>query len=313
MHNSIMKYSMRLTNCISLSIAFWIISTSAIAQKNDPPQIDCSKIVTYKHVENVELKLWMFNPPNHQSSDKSPAIVFFFGGGWNTGNPEQFVPHCQYLASRGMVAAVADYRVFSRHKVMVPACVSDAKSAVRWMREHAQELGIDPNRIAAGGGSAGGHLAASTAFLPKFDEPGENQKISSKPNALVLFNPALILASPERNDTILYEVNSKNSQRFGPDPEDVSPFHHVNKNAPPTIIFHGTKDTTVPFESVRLFSEKMKESGNKCTVIAYKGQNHGFFNFGRDNNGPFIDTVNKIDSFLVSAGYLKAPPESLTQ
>lgn len=304
---------MRLTCLFQLLLAFSIFSNSAVAQFSYPPRTECSKIVTYKHIDDADLKLWIFNPPEHQLSDKSPAIVFFFGGGWMGGTPEQFAPHCQYLASRGMVAAVADYRVSSRHNVLVPACVSDAKSAVRWMREHAQDLGIDPNRIAAGGGSAGGHLAASTAFLPKFDEPGENSEISSKPNALVLFNPALILASTEENDTLLNEALRKNRDRFGPDPENVSPYHHIKRNAPPAIIFHGTGDNTVPFASVRLFSEKMKKFGNACTVIAYKGQNHGFFNFGRDNNGPFVDTVNKMDRFLVSVGYLKAPPESLTQ
>src|SRR6056297_2009663 len=105
---------MRLSCFSLLFLAVWMFSNSTMAQKHYPPQIDCSKVVTYKQVDDVELGLWIFNPPGHKPADKSPAIVFFFGGGWMNGNPEQFVPHCKHLASRGMVAAVADYRVFSR-------------------------------------------------------------------------------------------------------------------------------------------------------------------------------------------------------
>ena len=300
---------MRLTISL-LCMAMLLISNNAMGQKIYPPKIDSSQMVTYKQVGDVELNLWIFYPDNHQPADKSPAIVFFFGGGWANGTPEQFVPHCKYLADRGMIAAVADYRVFSRHQVMIPSCVADAKSAVRWMREHAAELGIDPNRIAAGGGSAGGHLAASTALLPKFDEPEEHSGISSKPNALVLFNPALMLVSLEPGDSILHDLQKNIRNRIGPDPEGVSPYHQVKENAPPTIIFHGTKDTTVPFLTIRMFSQKMKKSGNSCIVMAYKDQTHGFFNYRRSANGPYIDTVNKMDRFLVSLGYLKAPPES---
>ncbi len=105
--------------------------------------------------------------------------------------PEQFEQQCRYLASRGMVAITVDYRVASRHKTKAVDAVRDAKSAVRWFRSHAAELMIDPDRIVAAGGSAGGHLAACTGTLNDFDEPDEDHSVSSRPNALVLFNPAV--------------------------------------------------------------------------------------------------------------------------
>ena len=130
-------------------------------------------------------------PPGWKDSDKRPAIVFFFGGGWTSGKLEQFEPQASHLARRGMVAARADYRVKSRHGVTPKECVEDAKSAVRWMRANAAKLGVDPDRIVAAGGSAGGHIAACTAFSPGLDAEGEDANVSSKPNALVLFNPVL--------------------------------------------------------------------------------------------------------------------------
>lgn len=280
-------------------------------QKVYPPQIEGAKEVSYKTVGDTKLNLWIFNPPKHKVTDKTPAIVFYFGGGWNGGSPSQFVPHCEYLSARGMVAMVADYRVKSRHGVAAKYCVSDAKSAIRWIREHATELGIDPDRIAAGGGSAGGHLAAATATLPDFDEENENNSISSKPNTLVLFNPVLVLAP-------LDSYNEENNQKFaalekrlGAQPASMSPYHNITNKIPPTIIFHGTSDTTVPFESVKLYTEKMHQFNNLCTLVAYDREPHGFFNFGKKSNATFIHTVNEMDKFLVHLGYLKSPPETV--
>lgn len=283
----------------------------SLAQKEYPPNIEGAKEIVYKEIDGVSLKLWVFNPVKHKAGDKKPAIVFFFGGGWNGGSPTQFVHQSEYLAARGIVSIVADYRVFSRHEVRANKCVSDAKSAIRWVREHAEELGVDPNRIAAGGGSAGGHLAAATATLPMFDEPKENTSVSSKPNALALFNPALLLAplnglTQEQNERL-----KGLEKRFGATPESMSPYHHVVKGLPPTIIFHGTNDKTVAFESTELFAEKMREQGNRCVLVAYKGETHGFFNYGKKSNGPFTDTVNKMDAFFVSLAYLKALPETV--
>lgn len=300
---------MKKLNIILMVFSVVAINVTTFGQNNYPPQIEGAKVVTYKSVDGTDLNLWIFNPSKHQSNDKKPAIVFFFGGGWNSGSPAQFVPNCEYLAARGMVAMVADYRVFSRNKVKANVCITDAKSAVRWIREHASELGIDPDKIAAGGGSAGGHLAAATAILPDFDNPSENLKISAVPNALILFNPALVLAPVDAQDGMNKRNLEKLEERFGAKPEAISPYHNLKTGLPPTIIFHGTGDNTVPFETVKLFTGKMKVLNNKCTLFAYKDEPHGFFNYGKDNNGAFIDTVNKMDQFLVSLGYLTSPPE----
>lgn len=295
-----------------LLLIICLIPVHLSGQANYPPDITCSKVIVYKSIDTMDLKLWIFNPPKHSPESASPAIVFYFGGGWNGGSPSQFIKQAEYLAARGMVAMLADYRVASRNNVKMNSCVADAKSAIRWVREHAGELGVDPHRIAAGGGSAGGHLAAATDLLPKFDEPGENLDVSSKPNALVLFNPVLVLA-PIGNDypAEYSEWLEKLSDRFGAAPEDISPYHHIVKGLAPTIIFHGAKDKTVPYYSVEAYTNEMTRAGKHCILVGYKNAGHGFFNYGRNNNGAFVSTVSRMDEFLVNLDWLEALPEVL--
>lgn len=306
---------MKTISLVTMVCCFSLIS-EANGQTEYPPHFDVAEEVTYKTVNGTKLNLWIFAPEKHKSTDTKPAIVFFHGGSWKGGNPAQFEKHCEYLSARGMVAIVADYRVKNRHGVPVKDCVSDTKSAIRWVRENASRLGVDSNRIAAGGGSAGGHLAAACATLPKFDDENENKSISSKPNALVLFNPALVLAPIDGTEKVSNEKLAGLEKRMGTKPENISPYHHIAGNLPPTIIFHGTNDKAVPFETVLLFTNRMHEFGNKCTLVAYQGKGHSFFNHSsfldvKDSNAAFVDTVHKMDEFLVSLGYLKAPPATV--
>jgi len=276
-----------------------------------PPELPGSKVVTYKTVGDAKLALYIFNPEGHKASDMSPAIVFFFGGGWTSGSPVQFEQQCRYLASRGMVAITADYRVASRHPVKAAQCVADAKSAIRYVRAHAKELGVDPKRIAAGGGSAGGHIAGCTGTVPTLDEAGEDGAVSSVPDAMVLFNPALTLAPVEKNDFGGFGARVP-AERLGAEPVAISPTHNVKAGAPPTIVFHGKADSTVPFATVEMFASAMKKAGNRCEVAGFDGQQHGFFNFGRGDNAMFIETMKQTDKFLASLGWLSGEPTADT-
>ena len=264
-----------------------------------PPTIEGTKSETYRKVGETELKVWIFEPAQ-KSGKPLPAIVFFFGGGWVGGSPTQFEPQSRHLAGRGMIAIVADYRVKTRQDAKPADCVSDAKACVRWVRANASRLGIDPERIAVGGGSAGGHLAASTATVPGLDDAKDDKSVSCLPNALVLFNPGTVMAPFPGHDLKGFGAGLDKA-KFGCEPTEISPLHHVKKGTPPTIIFHGKADTTVPYSTVEKFAEVMKTAGNRCELIGYEGQPHGFF-----NKAKYAETLAATDAFLVSLGYLPA-------
>ncbi|MBI1372020.1 MAG: alpha/beta hydrolase fold domain-containing protein [Phycisphaera sp.] len=275
---------------------------------NYPPQIGGSTVEVYKTVGDVKLNMYIFTPEGHQATDKRPAIVFFFGGGWRGGSPTQFAGQCQYLASRGMVAMTADYRVLSRHGTPAAKCVADAKSAIRWVRTNAARLGVDPDRIVASGGSAGGHIAACTGVIKGFDEESEDTSTSSVPNAMVLFNPATVLAPVEGEPPIDADRMASLKERMGVEPIELSPYHHVSAGAPPTLILHGKADTTVPYHTVELFTEAMTKAGNRCELEGYADQAHGFFNARGAHNAMYTATLRRADVFLKSLGYLEGEP-----
>ena len=268
-----------------------LFATPTWAQTTYPPTFKDARVETYRKVDSTELKLWIFGESD--PNVPKPAIVFFFGGGWTSGSPAQFEGQARHFVERGMIAIAADYRVKSRHGVQVVECVKDAKAAIAWVRENAQRLGIDPEKIAASGGSAGGHLAASTGTLNGFGS-------DERPNAMILFNPACTLAptdtwQPQKTKAEL------SLERFGTEAKTLSPTHHIGPHTPPTLILHGKKDTTVPYDSVVAFESAMKLAGRPCKLVGYEGAGHGFFNRGDD----YRKTLAEADAFLVDLGWIK--------
>ena len=127
-------------NAYRLLVAFCLCSLFAKAQEAPfpyPPEIRDAKVEVYKTLGDVRLNLYIFNPPGSAPSAKRAAIVFFFGGGWNSGSPAQFETQCRHMASLGMVAIAADFRVGSRHNSTAADSVRDAKSAIRYVRSNA--------------------------------------------------------------------------------------------------------------------------------------------------------------------------------
>ena len=257
----------------------------------DKPQ-PTSKM-TYKKVGDVELKLHVFQP-KEAAGEARPAIVFFFGGGWVGGNPNQFYPHCAHLAEHGVVAISAEYRIRSKHKTTPFDCVADGKSAIRFVRSHAENLGVDPDMIAAGGGSAGGHVAAATATVPALDDENDDLKVSARPNALVLFNPVYDNGS-----------NGYGFDRVKERYKEISPMHNISKGMPPAIVFLGTEDKLIPVATAKEFQRRMKRIGSRSELKLYEGEGHGFFNAGRKDNKNYDQTVSEMDEFLKSLGYIK--------
>jgi len=249
----------------------------------------------YKQIDTIKLGMEIHCPESFDRSQKYPAMVFFFGGGWNQGTIKQFEPHAKYFSKRGMVCFLVDYRVTKRHQSTPLESLKDAKSAIRFIRKHADEFNIDPSKLVASGGSAGGHLAAAAALVNGFNETSDDVSISCKPNVLVLFNPAL----DNGPGGIGYP-------RIGETYKDFSPLHNVKKGAPPTIIFSGTNDVLIPVETMTYYQMVMRKVESRCDLFLYEGKGHGFFNYNKREN--YKKTVFETDIFLQSLGYLKNEP-----
>ena len=243
----------------------------------------------YKKLNEGELKMTFYTPANFDESKSYPAIIYFFGGGWVGRNIDQFVPFAIHAAARGMVAIIADYRTKSSHQTTPFESLKDAKSAMRYIRKNAEKLNIDPDRIIASGGSAGGHLAAATFTNESINEETDDLAISSKPNALILFNPVI------DNGEGGYGFD-----RIGSRYLEFSPIHNIREGFPPTIFFIGDSDELIPVLTAERFKERVEEVGSSCELYIYEGQKHGFFNQSIFHE----DLFSKMDTFTKNLNYI---------
>ncbi len=249
----------------------------------------------YKKVNDRELSLYVTKPADWKAGDSRPAVVFFHGGGWTKGKPGQFTEHSKYLASRGMVCFQVEYRLIDKKIGETPMkCIHDAKSAMRWVRSRATEFGIDPDRIASGGGSAGGHLAAFVGMVEGMDDPQDNLRVSAKSNAMLLFNPVFD-NGPEGYGYAQIKERYPN----------YSPFHNISADDPPALVFLGDQDTLIPVETAYSFEKQLKAVGVNCEVMIFEGMEHGFFNHGKHDNKPYLKTIEACDRFLTGLGWIK--------
>lgn len=277
---------------LNLIALLLLITSTAIGFSQDatPP-----KSYVYKQTEQGELSLYVYSPA--ELKEKQPAIIFFFGGGWTQGKVSQFEPQARHFAERGLIAICADYRVKSRHSVTPDACVEDAKSAIRWVRKNAGMLKVDPDRIVGSGGSAGAHIAACTGIGEGLDLKQEDLTISSRPNALVLYNPVLNLTEPKFKKLL----ETKEGMA-----EAISPTLNIKADSPPTLLLFGSNDRLV--EQAEQFMARSRQIGHRAEIEIAPDVGHGFF-----NKAPWLQkTTQRADKFLVSLGYL-IPASTETQ
>jgi acetyl esterase/lipase len=251
----------------------------------------------YKETRQGPLSVHVHYPFDLQPGDRRPAILLFFGGAWKGGTVAQFARQATYLASRGMVAARADYRVQSRHGVTAERCVEDAKSALRWLRARAAQLGVDPARVVGSGGSAGGHLAAAAALVEDYDAEGDDLSVSPRPDALLLFNPVLRVVPRHIGDTVPDEETGRR----------LSPLLHLRADAPPTLLLFGGADEWLG--PARAYVARAASLGCHVELDVAMGAGHGFF-----NEPPWFErTLQRADQFLASLGYLVGAPTTTLQ
>jgi len=259
------------------------------------PYVCAQEQIEYKQIDTTKLSMEVFYPQKLDPTKSYPAMVFFFGGGWNGGTTSQFRNHAMYFAKRGLVCFLVDYRVKNKHNTTPFESLKDAKSAIRFIRGNASTFNINPTEIIASGGSAGGHLAAATAVITEYDDDRDDLSFSCIPNALVLFNPVI------DNGPGGYGY-----ERIGAEYKSFSPLHNLKKGAPPTLLFLGTKDDLIPVETAKYYKTVMEKVGSRCELRLYEDEGHGFFNYGIFKN--YEKTISEADIFLQSLGYLQKEP-----
>jgi len=296
MSTTIQRQTVRALPFITLEVFLLAVLAAqpVFSEDREKDSAPVGETCVYKKVGDHELKLFIIKPVGWKAMDRRPALVFFHGGGWVGGTPSQFNEQAAYLTTRGLVCVQVEYRLIRGKQGPPEDCVRDAKSSIRWVRAHADGLGIDPERIGAAGGSAGGHLAAFVGLVDGQDDPQDDLKVSPKANALLLFNPVF------DNGT----EGGWGQARVGERMKEFSPAHNISADDPPAIVFLGSQDKLIPVATVERFQANMKAAGVRCDAFFYAGQPHGFF-----NKEPFKSaTLVEADIFLASLGWLSGPP-----
>jgi acetyl esterase len=278
--------------------------------------------VIYKEWPESRLDMVIVSPEDkEEGTAPRPVLLWIHGGGWKSGSPGLFLRHCRYFAARGMTACTVRYRLLpteagkdngaegeqleAEFAATLSDCLADCRDAVRYLRAHCRELGIDPQRIAVAGDSAGGHLAVSLGTLPDKNVPG---RVSSRPDMIIDCNGIMDvaqskwrsvagegLAFPERTqeqgqggqvegqaegeEERLAEETAAWLKRYEL-ARQWSPLYHVAPGQPPQLLLHGLDDGTVTPEETAAYYEAQKLAGNDVEMVLLPGLRHAFILYG---------------------------------
>jgi acetyl esterase len=248
-----------------------------------------TRTIVYKTLPDRKLEMRLFEPGGYKSTDKRPCFLAIHGGGWVAGTPDVVYCVADHFAKQGWLGISMQYRIARPERnTTVFDAVRDGRSAVRYLRTHAAELGIDPNKIVVGGRSAGGHISVATALFDGVDELGEDTAVSCVPNALVLCSAVLDTSTDGYGHDVIGE-------RW----QDLSPVHHVRPGLPPMLVLHGIRDTTTPVAGAKAFAEKMSAAGNHCELILSERGSHSYM---MRTEALFQEAMQQTAAFLEKAG-----------
>jgi len=278
---------------VLLLIVFMAILTSVSCGNDNPAvtNLENSEIppttFNYKKGDSYSLDITVY--PSNNISTNSPAIIFFFGGGWVSGSINQFLQHARYFAQRGMTSVLVDYRVTQRHNSTPFDSVDDAVDALNFVFKNSDQLKIDKNKVVVSGGSAGGHLALMSSFRVMKEN-------NFNPAALIVFN-SVIDTGPGGYGYDIIGANYK----------DISPIDNVPINPPPVINFQGTADNIISVDDAEDYCQEVKLKNGICELKLYQGLGHGFWNYNRSIEF-FKQTILEADLFMIRNNIIDGNP-----
>lgn len=240
-----------------------------------PESVSVERGIEYGQGGDESLKLDLYSPT--ERTKPVPAVIFIHGGAWKSGYRQMYHYYCTKFAEHGYIVATVSYRLTG--VAPFPAAVEDVKCAVRWLRANADKLGVDPNKIGVAGGSAGGHLSMMVGYapdVPELEGAGGHGDTSSRVQAVVnLYGPTDLTTEFARSKGDV--VNFVGGKSFDEAPEQyrlASPITHVTSDDPPTLILHGSIDSTVPIEQAELLAAALEKNGVTCDYDRIEGWPH---------------------------------------
>ena len=295
-----------------LPLFFLALLPLAPVRAAEKPAVDSTKVEFRADVpflaEGRTEKLDLYLPKNRKAGETSPAILLIHGGGWKEGDKAQAreIEFGTFLAENGFVAASVNYALRSAGKF--PVNLQDCKNGIRYLRAHAKELGIDPDRIAVMGGSAGGHLALMVAYTaddPALSPAQPYPGVSDQVKAVVDFYGITDIGGRKKTDadgkpTELRGMNEEDKAVFGPNEQDwkkASPISHIRRDVPPTLIVHGKKDTTVDRDQSQLLADALRKAGAEVELVWLQKAGHSFslrYEKPKDQKGPLEKNLEPV-------------------
>lgn len=240
--------------------------------------------ITYRNDAGKSLQLRVFQPENWAAAQTNTALIFFPNANASNSDAKQFDDHCSHVAAKGAVAICVDYLPNAELQTSPRQAVKNGKSAIRWVRQHATKLGVDPQKIIAVGAAGGAQVALGTAVLNQLNHEDDPASASARPNAIIVMD-ACVTNPPEGITPEQWEALAIDK--------------YLKADTPPLLMIHGELNKQEPAQAAQAFQNKMNPQGLHCDLLLFDGQSEGFF-----AKELYQDVLAEMEFFLISFGFL---------